>query len=134
MNQSVKEKWIVALLSGDYIQTDGRLRSTDADGHASHCCLGVLCEIYVADHPEVQWSDATGALLHPDAGELPRRIMEWAELGDQDPTPLSQRSKTLASLNDGGSTFAEIADIIREDDWYVPDDDWCDGPEAADAG
>lgn len=44
LKPEVKEKWVAALRSGAYKQTNGCLRSERRDG-TSYCCLGVLCEV-----------------------------------------------------------------------------------------
>lgn len=41
MKAEVKLQWIAALLSGDYAQGLGRLRTQDDE----YCCLGVLCDV-----------------------------------------------------------------------------------------
>jgi hypothetical protein len=42
----VKEKWIAALRSGEYIQGSGALKYRDyVQGETCHCALGVLCEV-----------------------------------------------------------------------------------------
>ncbi len=46
-------------------------------------------------------------------GVLSRPVAEWAGLGDTDPHLGSRALADLAShLNDAGTTFAEIADLI----------------------
>jgi hypothetical protein len=37
MNEQIKQRWIEALRSGEYEQTQGRLRD-----ETGYCCLGVL--------------------------------------------------------------------------------------------
>jgi len=40
ITQEIKDKWLEALKSGNYTQTNGRLKKDN-----SHCCLGVLAEV-----------------------------------------------------------------------------------------
>jgi len=40
MNQEIKDKWLDALKSGNYVQGTGRLKCKE-----KHCCLGVLGEV-----------------------------------------------------------------------------------------
>lgn len=116
MKKKVMEKWVKALRSGEYKQTQGELVSADD----SFCCLGVLCNI--SDVGEwVKYND-----LSLDSSEewyyecphestnqwLPNDVMDWAgmnssigEMGAEEP---------LTELNDGGKTFNQIADIIEE--------------------
>lgn len=44
MNAELKQKWINALRSGEYIHGKGRLKKIE-DGCTKHCCLGVLVEV-----------------------------------------------------------------------------------------
>lgn len=61
--KEIKENWLAALKSGEYIQGDGRLRITDIDGVCKHCCLGVLASI----HPELSIdSDGYGCIFNDD--------------------------------------------------------------------
>lgn len=105
MNAEIKKEWIEALLSGEYEQGKGQLR----DDQGKHCCLGVLtdiaCKKGVAD-----WSDL------PNNGTLASHIVEWCGLPDVNPDIKSPHSDhdLIASYNDEGATFQEIAKIIEE--------------------
>ena len=110
MNPQIKQKWVSALRSGDYQQTQNRLRKEDG-----FCCLGVLCDLYGKKH-NVEWElvddDGTYYKFQDKKGILPLSVIEWAGVEDDNPeicgeTPLSR-------LNDSGSTFNEIADLIEE--------------------
>ena len=108
MNQQVKEKWVSALRSGDYEQTQNYLHKEDG-----FCCLGVLCDLYGKEH-NVVWELVNGDTYYAFQDKkaiLPVSVVEWAGVEDENPeickTPLSR-------LNDNGSTFNEIADLIEE--------------------
>lgn len=108
MNPQVKEKWLSALRSGDYKQTQLHLRTDDG-----FCCLGVLCDLYGKEH-NVEWKLMNNDhfyVFQDGAAALPLSVIEWAGVEDDNPeickTPLSR-------LNDNGSTFNEIADLIEE--------------------
>ena len=112
MNQQVKEKWLSALRSGDYQQTQNYLHKEDG-----FCCLGVLCDLYGKEH-NVEWNLAVAEdgdrdyyEFQDETATLPVSVIEWAGVEDENPeiceTPLSR-------LNDNGSTFNEIADLIEE--------------------
>jgi hypothetical protein len=100
-----KQKWINALRSGEFKQTDGVLRDEGDEPH--HCCLGVGC-ITLGLKPSVdgnfQDASATG---------------KWD--GIVFPTPKQLKSmgismggaKKLAGMNDDGCTFEEIATHIE---------------------
>jgi hypothetical protein len=88
MKKAIKKKWVAALRSGEYKQ--GR-RYLKRDG--KYCCLGVLCEIQ--NCPDDKDSQFPGALF-------------LESVGLNDPF-----AKTLAEMNDRGSSFAEIATKIE---------------------
>ena len=103
MNQEIKTKWVVALRSGDYKQTKGKLK--DANGY---CCLGVLCDISRKE---------TGfGIEHNEAREiLGETIRKWSGLtfcsGDR--VTIDDIKTSLADHNDDGATFLQIADAIE---------------------
>ena len=113
MNPQVKEKWLNALRSGEYQQTQTALRKEDG-----FCCLGVLCDLYIKEKNE-QWVWDGDSKYGIKCGSknvyyshLPRSVMEWAGLRICcDPFVFDN---TLSELNDGGSTFKQIADLIKE--------------------
>ena len=91
MEPIVKKLWLAALRSGVYPQGEGRLFRK-----GKYCCLGILCEISPV---ESSWWHSLD--LPPEV------IRKWAGLESVDPIGLS-------SLNDSGTPFSEIADIIEE--------------------
>ena len=108
MNEQVKEKWLNALRSGDYKQTKSCLHKGDG-----FCCLGVLCDLYGKEH-NVEWKLVDAGIYYEFQDKkaiLPLSVIEWAGVEDDNPeiceTPLSR-------LNDIGSTFNVIADLIEE--------------------
>lgn len=110
MKPSVKRRWVKALRSGKYKQSDGQLCYTENDGSKSYCCLGVLCDIYNKD----LW-DGYDAFLGEESF-LPDEVKKWAGLDERDPV-LSERSTitdgTAANFNDAGRTFKQIATLIE---------------------
>jgi len=142
MDQSIKEKWVEALRSGDYEQGEGALRQKDKkNGSNKYCCLGVLCDIV---EEEVEggwrtWSDVTYQFAAYNADEesydsarenksvefLPRFVREHAGLESGEPDVLvndasgeRKMTATLTALNDGldkfgQHSFDEIADAIE---------------------
>lgn len=130
----VKEKWVAALLSGDYTQGHNMLR--DYDG--GYCCLGVLCDL-AAKAGVGHWDEGDFTLFvvggDCQTNVLPKAVARWAfglaEDTDREVVGLTNPIVTkanrngvdaavmLAELNDGSSThhphsFAEIADVIKE--------------------
>jgi|SRR5688572_18258861 len=125
---------VAALRSGDYEQVQGRLAVTVAtkDGveQWKYCCLGVACEVAIANGVEVpvamlQNPGAPFVLRSYDNGivSLPRQVGDWFGFSSDDPMidvnvdsdpsfPLRNVSATHA--NDSiGLSFAQIADAFE---------------------
>jgi hypothetical protein len=134
MDKDIKTKWIAALRSGEYKQTTGvlaRMHYSSPDGsQLHHCCLGVLCEVvglkreptpwninihqyFTGHHEEEGWPEAVETTL-PDA--LAKSLgFPQAEHGTDGDGWLPESRVSLAQLNDDGSTFDEIADLIEQE-------------------
>lgn len=110
MNPRIKKLWTDALrgkLDKKYVQTAGTLR--DSNGH---CCLGVLCDLHSQETGN-EWGIDT---YLGDNLILPGPVMEWAGLTQSNPTVrTAQFGHPLASLNDRGFKFEELADLIDKD-------------------
>jgi hypothetical protein len=122
MRPEVKERWVAELRSGRWRQGRSYLRWKGSAGEEL-CCLGVLCELAVADgvigvepcgaarlwyrygDPVVAWDDTL----------LPPQVVEWAGLADGDPlVVVGDREWGLSRVNDSlRFTFPEIADRIE---------------------
>lgn len=112
LDPEIKAKWLRALRSGEYEQARSVLKSPQG----GFCCLGVLADVCGA-----KWSEMTrpingakylGATLDidgeskiiTDGGLLDHSFLEKIGLENQ---------RLLAEFNDGGQTFAQIADYIE---------------------
>ena len=93
MEREPKKKWIKALESGRYKQTQENL---ELDGR--YCCLGVLCKTMRID-PRIVKSSFDFELLSES-------FLEKVGLTEE------EQSK-LAGMNDNGKSFREIAAYIR---------------------
>ena len=118
MNKDIAIKWVDALRSGYYEQCEGTLLEVD-ECVASHCALGVLCDLAIQR-----------CVIEEDAivGQttLPREVCMWAGLERRaGPTVVYEGvSLSVVALNDGwwpksyeyhpGLSFDEIADIIEK--------------------
>lgn len=116
MNEEIKAQWVAALRSGDYRQGTGFLRYKGA-----FCCLGVLCDLAVKAGTGVNVQ--LGTSFNPDAyrfdgksAHLPDRVQEWAGVESTDPEVNGGEvyPMTLSELNDNGTPFAAIADLIED--------------------
>ncbi len=102
MNQEIKQKWVAALRSGDYIQMR-LLLGHNENGKKQRCCLGVLCDVMGrAQHMESGVLNDDGCLAYPTLDTLLRAGLE------------SDMSEHLALKNDLGASFFDIANFIEE--------------------
>jgi hypothetical protein len=103
MKTEIADKWIAALLSGEYQQTTGKLY----DG-TGYCCLGVLCKILGEEFTQSydgQWSiNGTRSVLSP---EISKRVGMNTLDG-------CYSGGALTIDNDDGRSFEYIANIIDE--------------------
>jgi hypothetical protein len=141
----IKAKWVAALRSGEYKQGRGRLKfRREGSDEAEFCCLGVLCDILDKDNTltvlgvPVESRSAeifeTGREVHAteylyadSSAYLPEKVVEYLRMPSSDPevgpgrpcncggTECEPDRQTLASLNDGGRSFEEIAALIESE-------------------
>lgn len=123
------QKWVEALRSGEYPQTEGKLTRWGAGLSPAlnrtypvgHCCLGVACELAVKDGVEINVMHDERGYVHYDGEDnyLPPSVVEWLGFTKSASSQGvykedDNRVLSLAKLNDEGSTFNEIADVIEE--------------------
>lgn len=104
MDKAIKAKWIEALRSGRYGQTQYRLQSPDGN---AYCCLGVLenCILGVVYDANYRVGDADDA--PDDVVNMQAESLQKAGLHQRDCGPLIE-------MNDRkGANFLEIADYIE---------------------
>lgn len=124
MKADIKAKWVAALRSGQYEQTDSALRNDD-----SYCCLGVLCDIYSQETGVVWEPDFFPKFtMHGNDNVLPMEVRRWADLPhehgayvavskryDEGEETTVFHSPSLTELNDQWQyDFRQIADVIEE--------------------
>lgn len=122
MNKDIQARWTARLREHPELQGKGCLRKGD-----KRCCLGVLCDLAAEDGVITAEQDPSGVWCYDGAsGLLPRSVQRWAGLSESNPLfspagyavtldEVSQQDYfSLANANDGGTTFAVIADIIDE--------------------
>lgn len=111
MQAELKQQWLEALRSGKYEQGQSNLCSISYRGGFEHCCLGVLAEVYGRKRSDLINHD------HLDRIGLSRLLGEWGDhdLGFNANNPETHHTvqRKLAAMNDGGKSFAEIADWIE---------------------
>ena len=108
IKQITRKEWIEALKSGKYEQTTDALYRRGV----GYCCLGVLCSIAGNSDDTL---DGVGTLdlsrFGIDVSGLGVWYREAVEEADCSPAAV------LASKNDSGFTFNQIADLLIFDSW-----------------
>lgn len=119
-NKLVVRRWVDALRSDEYKQYQGRLAKEGQNG-LEYCCLGVLCELAVAEGVIAEKTTNNGCFGYEGANGLqaalpPPAVAGWVGLvGDSWEVEEENTNVELTSLNDDRNwTFAEIADVIEE--------------------
>jgi hypothetical protein len=101
MDAEIKRKWVEALRSGEYRQSRSLLRRGNA-----FCCLGVLCDL-VANQVDGEWRHNDFVLGDSQVfGMPPEEVRTFAGM-------TRDAENFVANMNDGGKSFAEIADYIE---------------------
>lgn len=103
-------KWIEALRSGKFKQGKIFLKKDNC-----YCCLGVACELSELG----QWTSSENDWMSSYLGAtyaLPAKVQNYYGLHEYSGTYFTndQLENNLAGHNDGGMTFAQIADLIEE--------------------
>lgn len=114
MRKDIRDRWLDALRGSEYTQGASYLNR-----EGKMCCLGVLCDLATKDGCGAWVVDAYGedkaSLFEGFTRTLPEQVREWAGLsrdfGDTGDLP---DGSELAGLNDVGTPFADIADIIEK--------------------
>lgn len=129
MKPDIKQKWIEALRSEEYTQTEGKLHTPEG-----YCCLGVLTDLYLKETNQ-QWEfhEKTGDIISDDFYTfeetddfLPKSVSDWAGLNTNCPEVVVENgydgdeydngedySTELSELNDHGYNFGSIAELIE---------------------
>lgn len=103
MNKELAMKWVEALRSGKYEQGTEYLNN-----NGKFCYLGELCEIEGGFENKVH-DVLSAVILYNDAfRQYPGRAIR-TRYGH-----VPSKNDSLAQLNDSGSSFSEIADIIEK--------------------
>jgi hypothetical protein len=111
MKKKIADLWCDALESGMYPQGKNCLESSQG-----YCCLGVLC-VLAAEHgvnvkTDLYESNTVSKRISGETLDSQPNVMQWAGLHTDD-GKLSD-CMTLASINDEGFTFHQIAVTIRK--------------------
>jgi hypothetical protein len=103
MDKQLKQKWIKALRSGEYVQGTGKL-VRDAGSYDRFCCLGVLVDVLGGEWTDERFDNYELNGLSYDQESF---IDGGYGIGKTD-------QKNLATMNDLGQSFIQIADWIEK--------------------
>lgn len=111
MTSEARKLWSSALRSGKYSQGTNYLNKK-----GSYCCLGVACDLYnkhVAPLDIQPCPHREDVVLYDGQGSgCPEAVKKWLDITSLGDLTEEEDSRSLAGLNDGGMSFAEIADVI----------------------
>lgn len=112
MNKAIKKQWVKALRSGEYKQGRDQLRN-DSD---RFCCLGVLCNLHAQAHPKIAAKQNDARHYMGEQTVLPPSVAKWAGLSNTagGDVRIDDWTDDLASHNDAGYTFEDLANAIEE--------------------
>jgi hypothetical protein len=129
MYEEIAKVWVEALRSGGYTQGKYALK-TNPDA-PTHCCLGVLCEVYQQQNPTSPLECAPSTVskhlgngayeyldvvsFNHESEVLPLVVQTWSGLQSPEGSIVIDDFRTsLAQKNDKGSSFAELAHLIED--------------------
>lgn len=122
MRSDIAAGWVANLRSGKYEQGNSRLASISVSG-TKFCCLGVLCEMAIQEgvippgiaFKDIYWHEPCLIYGQRAYTGLPKEVMEWAGIktSSADFGKTDDKRNSLMTLNDDGSSFEEIADVIE---------------------
>jgi hypothetical protein len=133
VNKRNMRLWVAALRSGTFIQGQGMLKFGTLDGIFKYCCLGVACEVAMADGLELRVTRDGLRYSFDDQGSvLPIEVALW--LGVHENPALSENSASPDGVNRAvlandtlGWSFDQIADALVS--YYkLDEDDGDNGP------
>lgn len=120
VNRERMEMLCSALESGQYEQGKYSLAYTSPEGEARYCCLGVACEVAMANGLNIEKTVRPGGDAEYDEwnATLPPSVREWFGLDPDESDPElrdAAGARTNATyVNDTlGKTFPEIAEAFR---------------------
>jgi hypothetical protein len=120
LNDNAK-KWIVALRSGEYKQVKGVLTRIGLTGQIEgHCCLGVACEVALANNVKIKktTNPMSSKVFYDNEGSyLPETVKVWLGISHKTGAYLDKSGcpEDLALQNDMGLSFEKIADLIESE-------------------
>ena len=111
------KKLVKALRSGKYKQGIGSLHPDKN----TFCCLGVGCDQYRLENQADNWhkNNSVGGIFQflGHGSVLPDEVRDWLGFASDDGSFIDDNGcfTSLAALNDGYTSFEDIADIIEKE-------------------
>lgn len=106
MNEN-QERWLTALESGEYPQGKSSLCL-----QGKYCCLGVASDLFVPKDEQKLDPTTDGVAYQGETAVAPPAVIEALGL-DGSTGYIGGDEVSLASMNDNGMSFPEIAAFIR---------------------
>jgi len=117
-NRENIKKWVDALLSDEYKQGGGALAQSVND-HIEYCCLGVACEVALANGIELIKAPVTNEThtieYDAEGAVLPHKVQEWLGLSSDPIIEDTSFGHPISAINANDSrnwTFRQIAEAI----------------------
>lgn len=112
------DRWVAALESGEHKQAMGQLRRErdyDDGTRYGYCCLGLKCQIegFDLDATFDTYEDFYGNEVHEPYFTHPGTTVGKGDTPDPLHSLSYKTRSALASANDTGHTFADIASVLR---------------------
>jgi hypothetical protein len=118
-----RENWLKTLESGQYRQAEGQLRANVGKSYR-YCCLGVLCNL--EKEKGQKWDGDTFIVTQKIQDDFLGDYIDNETFYDMPPESITKKlnlsyelAGQLASMNDNGSSFKEIAAFLRKK-WRMP--------------
>lgn len=111
MKKEIADLWIDALKSGKYKKDIFKLNINNE----TFCCLGVLCELAIANGIELEKivDDDKSIDYDNNATHLPEKVQEWAGMRSNYGS-FDSGKNNLVSLNDTSVNFNKVIRAILE--------------------
>jgi len=132
INKVNMRKVVAALRSGQFKQDQGRLARRLPDGTVAYCCMGVFCEVALADGLNLDVTDDHDSMGGPvkkfdtEILFLPPLVRDWAGLGLQEYDPRVEHHSELVRLSvindEFRLPFTVVADLIEKHYKLLEDD------------
>ena len=126
MNKEIKERWITALESGEYIHGVNALKKS-SEGEIAYCCLGVLCDMYIKETGTASWHEpnSSGICEFLNSGQeqgignsafLPDIVIGWSGMKDSRGvfTDDTDKRVSLVGVNDSSEDFGRVIECIEK--------------------